>query len=650
MARSMGGCGRGASRRGLASGSSRRGSSVCLNAVTDTGRSRARGTARRGSPRSSSLASSRCWPSSSRSPCGPPTPRPTACPARPPSRPARRGRPPRTPRCRAPTATSLPALGNAIKWRSREWLNIWADYLNVPRVPSKGQRPGNANCLKCHSLNGDPRSSTATSACRTSSTWIMRNLTCADCHDQVAHPKPGSSGTGCRWRSAACATTQNGAPAECNVCHITPPPTDVAPQGLPRDARRAGARRSRVVPALPPQQGGVLRPVPRPADARPLLRHVALHSRTHRQEGSCVGCTGLSRRRHVLRAVPQVSTRPTGCRPTVAVAAQSPGACLVCHPQACATQLPRAEGREAMTRRRIAVVLRRAGRRGSASALPAAAAASTAPPSHRRRSAPRATTPASAVTASRTCRRRTIDVDGQQKSLFVDRAVYDASRHGRLACTSCHIGFEPGPHDAGQTQAWLVTAKLTACRNCHADVFDMYRGSFHGDLVFGESSGEAPVCADCHVAHNITPPDSPRRSARPSTLCCARCHARRSCRPTSTATTARRSARQRADRRLHRLPRRPQDPAAVQPREHGLASRTSSPPARSVTRAPTRTSPASWSTSTRRDPTLVVRGLDSSGSLYVLLIAVVFTFGFVHTALYIYRGIKDGLYRRNRHG
>jgi hypothetical protein len=36
--------------------------------------------------------------------------------------------------------------------------------------------------------------------------------------------------------------------------------------------------------------------------------------------------------------------------------------------------------------------------------------------------------------------------------------------------------------------------------------------------------------------------------------------------------------------------------------------------------------------------------------LYIMLIAVVFTFGFVHTALYIYRGIKDGLYRRSPHG
>ena len=51
---------------------------------------------------------------------------------------------------------------------------------------------------------------------------------------------------------------------------------------------------------------------------------------------------------------------------------------------------------------------------------------------------------------------QTIDVDGVQKSIYVDRAVYEQSRHGKLACTSCHLGFKPGPHDAEQTKDWLA--------------------------------------------------------------------------------------------------------------------------------------------------------------------------------------------------
>ena len=49
-----------------------------------------------------------------------------------------------------------PGLGNAIKWRAREWLNVWAQYLNVPRAASVGQRPTNANCLQCHTLSVTP--------------------------------------------------------------------------------------------------------------------------------------------------------------------------------------------------------------------------------------------------------------------------------------------------------------------------------------------------------------------------------------------------------------------------------------------------------------------------------------------------------------
>ena len=88
---------------------------------------------------------------------------------------------------------------------------------------------------------------------------------------------------------------------------------------------------------------------------------------------------------------------------------------------------------------------------------------------------------------------QTVDVNGTKTSIAVNQPVYEHSRHGKLACTSCHIGFKPGVHTAEQTANWVQTAKLLACRDCHADVFQMYRGSFHGNLVFGTSSGEAPV-------------------------------------------------------------------------------------------------------------------------------------------------------------
>ncbi len=242
---------------------------------------------------------------------------------------------------------------------------------------------------------------------------------------------------------------------------------------------------------------------------------------------------------------------------------------------------------------------------------------------------------------------RTIDVGGEQQDIFVDRALYDASRHGGLACTSCHIGFKPGLHGADETQAWLITAKLTACDNCHADVFAMYRGSFHGNLVFGESSGKAPVCADCHVAHNITPPGSAAFRASIDSLC-ARCH------PDQLKTyldSYHGKAFFLGDAKTavctdchggHKiLP--PSNPESMVSKHNLVATCAQCHPGANenfagfmvhVDPQSPRSSFAVW----------------TFYALYIMLIAVVFTFGFVHTALYIYRGIKDGLYRRNRHG
>jgi len=241
---------------------------------------------------------------------------------------------------------------------------------------------------------------------------------------------------------------------------------------------------------------------------------------------------------------------------------------------------------------------------------------------------------------------RTIEVDGRQKSIFVDRALYEASRHGKLACTSCHIGFKPGLHDAGQTQAWLITAKLTACNNCHADVFDMYRGSFHGNLVFGESSGKAPVCADCHVAHNITPPDSPAFRAAIDPLC-ARCHPEQlktyldSYHGKAYALGDARTAVCTDCHGGHKiLP--PSNPDSMVSEQNLVATCSTCHPGANKNFAGfmVHVDPQSPSSSF---------AVWTFYALYIMLIAVVFTFGFVHTGLYIYRGIKDGLYRRNRH-
>ena len=240
-----------------------------------------------------------------------------------------------------------------------------------------------------------------------------------------------------------------------------------------------------------------------------------------------------------------------------------------------------------------------------------------------------------------------VTVGSEQKSTYVDRARYERSRHGKLACTSCHLGFKPGIHDASQTAGWLVTAKLTACGDCHADQFAMYRGSFHGNLVFGHSNGKAPVCADCHTPHDILTPGTVafRQSER---VLCARCHAQ-------AEKTYLNSYHGKAFY-LGRLS------AAVCPDCHGGHKiLPPSSPASTVSYQNIVGTCARCHPGANRNFAGFLVHVDPSSPrsslwvwsfniLYLILITVVFTFGFVHSGLYIYRGFKDGLYSRRHTG
>jgi len=237
----------------------------------------------------------------------------------------------------------------------------------------------------------------------------------------------------------------------------------------------------------------------------------------------------------------------------------------------------------------------------------------------------------------------TISVAGETKPLAMDLDAYEASLHGKLDCTGCHLGFKSRTHTANQTEGWLRTAKLEACRNCHADQFTMYEGSFHGTLVFDEASTEAPVCADCHTPHNIVAPDSPQFRRGILDLC-ARCHGGRG--ETYLDSYHGKAFLLGNDQTAtcidchggHRiLPE--SDPASLISDENRVATCARC-------HAGANTNFAGFMV--HLDPQ------DPRDSFtvwlfwlaYVLLIAAVFTFGGVHTAMYIYRGIKDGLYGR----
>ncbi len=113
---------------------------------------------------------------------------------------------------------------------------------------------------------------------------------------------------------------------------------------------------------------------------------------------------------------------------------------------------------------------------------------------------------------------------GEVLSLYVDVTTFNASVHGKQgqACTSCHSDITGYPHPAitAQNTRDLSLQMYTLCRQCHNDEYQKTSDSIHAkELAAGNRN--APVCTDCHTAHDVTPPDEPR-SRIPQT--CRKCH------------------------------------------------------------------------------------------------------------------------------
>ena len=237
----------------------------------------------------------------------------------------------------------------------------------------------------------------------------------------------------------------------------------------------------------------------------------------------------------------------------------------------------------------------------------------------------------------------TIEVNGEQKSLTVTGDTFHDSVHSRLDCTACHSGFQAREHTAEETEGWYEQAKLTACGDCHADQFAMYRGSFHGGLVVGQNDSRAPSCSDCHGSHGIISPRAPSSVSLCST--CAGAVTARSRRRTSTPTTASRSTWARR--------RRQSAPTVTEYHEDPAGSNPDSTVSKQNVVA---TCGKCHESSSARFASFLVH-VDRStphSSLWVwlmemshsILIGVLFAFGGLHCFLYFYRGLREGLYQR----
>lgn len=110
-------------------------------------------------------------------------------------------------------------------------------------------------------------------------------------------------------------------------------------------------------------------------------------------------------------------------------------------------------------------------------------------------------------------------------------AEYFAGIHGRQlqagnprapVCVDCHTA-----HQIAQVQnvSWQMERPAT-CGNCHQKQFATYLDTFHAQ-VLALGYAETARCWDCHRAHDILPASDPKSSVAPGNLTatCGRCHA-----------------------------------------------------------------------------------------------------------------------------
>ena len=94
-------------------------------------------------------------------------------------------------------------------------------------------------------------------------------------------------------------------------------------------------------------------------------------------------------------------------------------------------------------------------------------------------------------------------------------ALGDGMREAAV-CTDCH-----GAHDILRPIAHTPEVAMT-CRECHSQVFDIYRDSVHGAALI-DGNREVPTCTDCHGVHDVEGPSRPQFHLFSPEIC-ARCH------------------------------------------------------------------------------------------------------------------------------
>ena len=113
--------------------------------------------------------------------------------------------------------------------------------------------------------------------------------------------------------------------------------------------------------------------------------------------------------------------------------------------------------------------------------------------------------------------------DGGTLPLHVPAEIFAKSVHGPLGCAGCHAEVDPAAHppaknDIASARSFSV-AMTQVCRNCHTDKFDQWEGSIHAALA-RMGNPAAPLCTGCHNPHAVIK----NRAAEIDQVPCQKCH------------------------------------------------------------------------------------------------------------------------------
>jgi predicted CXXCH cytochrome family protein len=114
--------------------------------------------------------------------------------------------------------------------------------------------------------------------------------------------------------------------------------------------------------------------------------------------------------------------------------------------------------------------------------------------------------------------------NGERLSLYVSPSDLDQSVHAQLGfeCQACHTGIQSFPHPEidYSSRRELSEAYYLACQKCHSVNFAKAQDSIHAQVA-RQGNPNAPICIDCHGAHDVQAPNVPRSRISET---CSQCH------------------------------------------------------------------------------------------------------------------------------